>query len=489
MTTSASHSAAGSAPARSSSGRTLAVLGRYLAPLKWWVLALAALLLGATALNLMLPQLLARFVDDARLGAEADLRVLTRLALTYIAFAVGVQLMNAAATYLGARVGWQATNRLRADLTGHLLSLDMAEHKERTPGELIERIDGDVTALSNFFSQFAVRVFGAGLLLLGALVMFWRVNAWTGLGVTLFAALTLWAMNLVRKNGIEPTRRERESSAQLYGYVEERLAGLDDVRSLGAGEHHLRGFLGVQRSFFRNFLASWKARAIVWQLSMGLFAAGYVAILAAAAGLYAAGTISLGTAFLLYSYMSMVEDPIDQLSQQLQDLQKAGASLSRIGELLALRSELVSGTQELPAGAPELTFDRVDFRYSPEGERVLKDVSFTLPAGQTLGLLGRTGSGKTTLTRLVSRLYDPSGGEVRLGNLPTTDIALPNLRERVAVVSQDVQFFRQVCATTSPSLTPACPTRRWPPPSRKWAWTSGWAGWKTASTPRCPPAA
>lgn len=422
--------------------RTLSVLGRYLAPLRWWVLLLAALLLGSTALNLNLPGLLARFVDGARLGTEADLGLLTRLALTYIGFAVAVQLMNAAATYLGARVGWLATNRLRTDLTRHLLSLDMAEHKERTPGELIERIDGDVTALSNFFSQFSVRVFGAALLLLGALVMFWRVNAWIGLGVTLFAAVTLWAMNAVRKYGIEPTRHERENSAQLYSYIEERLAGLDDVRSLGAGPHHLHGFLAVQREFFGSFLASWKARAVVWQLSMGLFALGYIAILASAAWLYAAGSITLGTAFLLYSYMSMVEDPIDQLSQQLQDLQKAGASLGRIGELLALKSGLPSGTQELPAQAPELRFEAVDFRYSPEGERVLKEVDFTLPAGQTLGLLGRTGSGKTTLTRLISRLYDPSGGAVRLDGLNTTDLSLVSLRSRVAVVSQDVQVFQ-----------------------------------------------
>ncbi|RTR25596.1 ABC transporter ATP-binding protein [Deinococcus radiophilus] len=441
MTTSASSPTPAQAPA-GASGRTLRVLGQYLAPLKWWVLGLAALLLTSTALNLQLPQLLAQFVDTAREGSGADLDLLTRLALTYIALAIGVQIMNALATYVGARVGWRATNQLRADLTRHLLSLDMAEHKERTPGELIERIDGDVTALSNFFSQFAVRVFGAGLLLIGALFMFWRVNAWVGLGVTTFALITLWAMNAVRKHGIEPTERERESSAQLYGYVEERLAGLDDVRALGAGQHHLHRFLAVQREYFGNFLASWKARAIVWQLSMGLFAAGYVAILSAAVGLYAAGAITLGTAFLMYQYMSMVEEPIDQLSQQLQDLQKAGASLSRIGELLALESGLPSGTQELPSQAPDLTFDRVDFAYEAGGERVLKDVSFQLPAGQTLGLLGRTGSGKTTLTRLVSRLYDPTGGEVRLGNLSITDIALPSLRERVAVVSQDVQVFQ-----------------------------------------------
>ena len=405
--------------------------------------ALAALLLVGTGLNLLLPQLLSRFVDAAKLGAQADVALLVRLAVTYLVLAVGVQLLGAGATYLGARVGWQATNRLRADLTAHLLSLDMHEHKERTPGELIERIDGDVTALSNFFSQFAVRVFGAALLLTGAVVMFWRTDWRVGAGVTVFVALTLWAMNRVRKGGVEPTQHEREASAKLFGYVEERLAGLDDVRSLGAGEYHLRGFLKVQREFFSRSIFSWRRRAVVWQLSMALFAVGYVALLASAVGLYAAGAITLGTAFALYQYMTMVEEPIDQLTNQLQDLQKAGASVVRVGELLALRSHLPEGTRELPPGPLDLRFDHVSFSYGgAEGTPVLRDVDLTLEAGQTLGLLGRTGSGKTTLTRLVSRLYDPTSGSVRLGGVDTRDVTLASLRSRVAVVTQDVQLFQ-----------------------------------------------
>ncbi|WP_051935470.1 ABC transporter ATP-binding protein [Deinococcus sp. YIM 77859] len=431
-----------SSPPRSG---TLVVLRDYLGPLKWQVVLLAALLLTGTGLNLLLPQLLRRFVDHARLGAGVDVGLLARLAGLYIALAVGVQLLTAGATYVGARVGWTATNRLRADLMRHLLSLDMREHKERTPGEMIERIDGDVTALSNFFSQFAVRVFGAALLLTGAVSMFYLTDWRVGVGITLFVIVTLLAMNRVRKKGVEPTRLERESSARLFGYVEERLAGLDDIRSLGAGEHHLRGFLRVQRQFFERSTFSWRRRSLVWQLSMVLFALGYVGILSAAVSLYAAGAITLGTAFLLYQYMSMVEEPIDQLTQQLQDLQKAGAGLSRVGELLALRSGLAEGTRDLPEGPLDLRFEHVDFSYVPEDPTVrpvLQDVSFYLPAGQTVGLLGRTGSGKTTLTRLVSRLYDPTGGSVRLGGVDTRDVRLASLRSRVAVVTQDVQLFQ-----------------------------------------------
>lgn len=158
----------------------LTVLRDYLGPLWGQVVLLAALLLTGTGLNLLLPQLLRRFVDNAKLGAGADVALLTRLAGLYLVAALLVQLLTAGATYVGARVGWTATNRLRADLMRHLLSLDLREHKERTPGEMIERIDGDVTALSNFFSQFAVRVFGAALLLTGAVVMFYLTDVRVG---------------------------------------------------------------------------------------------------------------------------------------------------------------------------------------------------------------------------------------------------------------------------------------------------------------------
>ena len=425
---------------------TLGVLRVYLGPLKWQVAGLATLLLTGTGLNLLLPQLLRTFVDSAKLGAGADVGLLARLAGFYILLAIGVQLMTAGATYVGARVGWTATNRLRVDLMAHLLSLDMREHKERTPGEMIERIDGDVTALSNFFSQFAVRVFGAALLLLGALFMFFREDWRVGAGVTLFTLVTLVAMNSVRKLGVEPTRLERESSAKLFGFVEERLAGLEDIRSLGAGGHHLNAFLRTQRTFFTRSVRSWQRRSIVWQLSMALFAVGYVGVLSTAVGLYAAGAISLGTAFLLYQYMSLVEEPIDQLTQQLQELQKAGASLFRVGEILALRSAIHGGSAQLPEdGALGLEFENVSFSYSPDEPElrgVLHGVSFSLPAGQTLGLLGRTGSGKTTLTRLVSRLYDATSGSVRLGGMNVQDVDLHGLRRRVAVVTQDVQLFQ-----------------------------------------------
>ena len=153
---------------------TLATLLRYLSPQAGKAALMALLLLAGIGLQLWIPQILRLFIDGALEGqATAQLQ---RLALVFLAVALGHQLLAAGATYLAADVGWTATNRLRGELARHLLGLDMAFHTSRTPGEMIERIDGDITALSNFFSQFSVRVFGGLLLLLGILGLLWLEN-------------------------------------------------------------------------------------------------------------------------------------------------------------------------------------------------------------------------------------------------------------------------------------------------------------------------
>ncbi len=154
----------------------------YLKPQRWSVVLLAALVLGTTVLQLASPQVLRRFVDAAQ--AEAVLEALLVIAVVFIGVAMLTQAVTVAATYTSERIGWHATNTLRADLALHCLQLDMPFHNQHTPGEMIERIDGDVTALANFFSQFVVQIVGNVLLLLGVLgVLFWedwRVGAALG---------------------------------------------------------------------------------------------------------------------------------------------------------------------------------------------------------------------------------------------------------------------------------------------------------------------
>lgn len=419
------------------------LLAKYLAPQRAMAALMAGLLLAAIGLQLLVPQLLRRFIDGALGGAEA--RLLTTLALAFLAAAVLTQVLNAAATYVAAAVGWTATNLVRRDLTRHTLDLDMGFHNARTSGEMIERIDGDVTSLSNFLSQFSVRVFGGLLLLAGILVALWLENRWMGMALSAFVVLEVVVLTLTRRAGVPATKLEREANARLFGFIEERLQGMDDLRANGAGGYTMHRFGDVMRGVYHDTRRAWMLRSIVWLSSYGLFVVGLAVTLGTSIVLVRSGELTVGAAYMVFQYLFMLQNPIEQITQQLQELQKAAAGVGRIGELFATTSALpAGGSARVPDGAIGVRFEDVSFHYldARADQLTLKSVSFDVAPGERLGLLGRTGSGKTTLTRLLFRLYDPTSGRVTLSGVDARAADLAHLRARVGLVTQDVQLFR-----------------------------------------------
>lgn len=412
----------------------------YLRPQWRKSLLLAVLLLSSIALQLLNPQILRAFIDEAVAGASAG--ALTQTALVFLGVALAQQGLAVAATYVGEDVGWTTTNDLRRDLALHCLRLDMAFHNRRTPGEMIERIDGDVTALASFFSQLVIRVFGSALLLGGVLILLFREDWRVGLALAVFAALVVVLLNRWRDVALGALTDEREANAQLYGFVEERLAGLDDVRSAGAGGHVMRRLHAVLRDLYHRTRRAWVMRALLEVGAGTLFALGTVMALSMGAYLFFLGAITLGTVYLFYQYSEMLRAPIEQLTRELQELQKAAAGIVRIRELLGIRSQLPDGPgAPLPPGPLSVELDRVSFGYG-DATPVLDAVSFRVVPGRVLGLIGRTGSGKTTISRLLFRFYDPSTGAVRLGGVDLRDLRIADLRRHVALVTQEVQLFQ-----------------------------------------------
>jgi ATP-binding cassette subfamily B protein len=158
--------------------------------------------------------------------------------------------------------------------------------------------------------------------------------------------------------------------------------------------------------------------------------------------LYRAGALTIGTVYLLIHYSNLLGRPIRELTQQIETLQNIGAATQRLAELRAIEPKIEDGPgAEIPRGPLSLAFQDVSFEYA-EGEPVLQELSFQLKPGTVMGLLGRTGSGKTTMGRLVYRLYDPSAGQILLGGVESRQPTIKGLRERVAIVTQDVQLFQ-----------------------------------------------
>lgn len=415
------------------------LLTSYLWPHRRLAGVLTALLAGSIALQLVNPQILRYFIDTARTGGT--LRALTGAAILFLLVAIATQVISVGETYVAENLGWLATNRLRADLALHCLKLDPSFHGSHTPGALIERIDGDVFALSNFFSRFVVYVLGNVLLLAGVLVLLFRIDWRVGATVTGFSVVSLLVIHSLRGVAERPWRAARQSSAELFGFIEERIAGTEDIRSSGATAYTMRRLYERLRQLLHTQRrAELAGTAIAWATIL-LYVAGTAAALALGAWLFQAGRISIGTVYLIFAYTQMLNQPIEEITRQLSDLQTAAASVARVQELLAMRTVIRDGRGDLiPTGALSVDFEHVSFGYDDEG-LVLHDISLHLQPGQVLGVLGRTGSGKTSLSRLLFRLYDPSEGRVCLGKVDLRDAKLDHLRRRIGMVTQDIQLF------------------------------------------------
>ena len=415
------------------------LLATYLGPQRGRVTLLTALLLSSIALQLLNPQILRRFIDTATTGGSTS--ALTVAAVLFIVVALVQQLVAVGATYFSENVGWTATNALRADLLLHCLRLDQSFHKTRTPGELIERIDGDVTALANFFSQFVIQLVGNFLLLVGVLLLLWGIDWRVGLLLTCFSLVVLVALSRIQSWVMPFWKVARQSGAELYGFVEERLAGAEDIRSSGAQAYTMRRLYERLTAQYRT---EWRARLrgrASWTTMHFLFATATAATYLLGARLFGTGELSIGTIYVVFFYLGLLIRPLTQITRQAEDMQKAGAGIARVEELLAVRSGLAEGAGAgLPDGPLAVDFDGVTFGYGAD-EPVIKGVSLHLASGRVLGVLGRTGSGKTTLTRLLFRLYDPQAGAVRLNGGDIRDLPLAELRRRVGIVTQEVQLF------------------------------------------------
>jgi ABC-type multidrug transport system fused ATPase/permease subunit len=445
------------------------LLTTYLAPQRARMVLLAVLLLAGIGLQLLNPQVMRFFIDTAEAGGPP--RALLLAALVYLAAGLLGRGLTFATSYVGLNVAWKATNALRRDLTRHCLRLDMPFHKAHTPGEMIERVDGDALALGTFFSQMMVKTAGNALLVIAILYLLYLENAAAGLILTAYTALIVAVLAGTQNLGAKRWAAARQAWAEQSGFLEEHIAGSEDIRGVGAEQYVLDKLLGIMRSLTERARGGWMATALGFSITNFLYVVGYGLGLAIGAYLYTRGSVTIGTAFVMVYYIGMLAAPLDEIRDQAKELQQASGSVARIAELFQLQPRVIAGAEaRLPAGALSVVFEDVSFAYDDEGRTTkdeatndgsacslptgrvpeyairntsptLSNVSVTVAPTRVLGVLGRTGSGKTTLTRLLFRLYDPTAGVIRLGGADLRDVGFDDLRGRVGMVTQDVQLF------------------------------------------------
>ncbi|HEY7073303.1 MAG TPA: ABC transporter ATP-binding protein [Acidimicrobiales bacterium] len=423
-------------------GRAARLLAATLRPEARSLAGIVAVLVVSMLLRLALPVLLGVFADDALAGAGVDR--LTRLAVAYTLAALACNGLDLVVVWRSAHVSWRAGNRLREQLAAHALRLEQAWHGRHSPGQLIERIDGDVEAMGRFFAGIAVHIVGNLVLVVGMVVVATLIDPLTGLVLAVTAVGSAAVMIRLRVAAVAAREAEREINAQLYGDLEERLGGLEDIRANGGGDyavHRLHGHSARWWRAARHASVRGDGAQAMAALVLGV---GTAAVLATGVVLQLRGVITVGAVLTLYRYADMLRLPLERIAEQLKEFQKAMAGARRASTMLATAPAIADGPLDgsaLAPGALAVDFDAVSFSYDGR-TAALAGVDLHLAPGTQLGVVGRTGSGKTTLGRLLARFRDASDGTVRVGGVDVRDLKLDALRDRVAVVTQDVELFR-----------------------------------------------
>ena len=432
------------------------MLGAYLWPFRNQVSVIAILVTVSSAIQVLLPRLIGAVIDSASLGRPLSDHYF--LAAMFVSGGVAVQVLGVTEAYLAADLGQRATNSVRADVTRHLLTLDREFFASNSPGMLIERVDGDTTLLSGLFGRLAVEVAQGVLILAGVLVMTASISPLIT-ALVVIVLLVTWATLRAGHSRASPVRIARQaSSADLFGFIEERIAGIDDTRTGGA--------VGYAQARLETYLNRWfrtTFQSVAWNgfsgatITIAVGAMLAVVFIIGGFGLVD-GNLSPGHLVALVAWVDILRRPVESFGRQAQELGQAAAGASRLAELLAIRSSRASATNpttglidgqsaiwDAEGGPLGISLENVTFTYENGEQAAVSNLTFELPPGAFLAVVGHTGSGKTTLGRLIAREVESVGGSVRIGTgdawIDIANVPEVQLRRMVAVVNQDVALF------------------------------------------------
>lgn len=395
----------------------------------------------ATSLPIVASLLLARFVSLVVDGAP--LATVAPYGLGYAATGLVSASFAVLVTWRSTELAWRVTNELRNELVSHVLEADLSFHRDRTPGELLTRCDADVTSLTTFLASVVARVVGIALLAATSTVVLAVIEPRLAIVLAIGYTFLAWTMWRVKDLSATAVVAERTIDAEMNSVAEQYLSGADDVASLGAGAYAIRRFGDTAGRLVDAAGRRGRDEMRVQASIKSVIAAVMVAVLVVGGLGLRGGWVDVAGVVLAFRLVQIVREPVEHLTWRLQEAQGVAGAARRILDLVDERRAVVSGSASLPDGPLDVEFDRVGLVYDDSigAAAALEGLELRLDAGSVLGLVGRTGSGKTSVARLLLRLVEATSGRVLVGGVDLTTLDDDRFRERVMAIPQDVQLF------------------------------------------------
>ena len=448
-----------------------------------FVTTLFLALMGAAG-RVVTPILVQQAIDRGLSPSGVSVDTVVRLGLVALFVICLATWAQRTAVYRLGRRSEEALYGLRVRLFEHIHRLSIADHSEERKGALVARVTSDVETLAQFFQWGGLAWLLDGTLMLLVAGVMLAYDWVLALVAFVVAAPLAFVLQRVQRHLVKAYDASREKNAAVMTQISEVVAGAETLRAYRAGPRYARRVKATSHERSKSFIRAGTIGAFLFPSGevFGVFTVSAVVVSGLLRGPDSGLTAGAMVGFLFLTYRFL--EPIAEFTEVLDQTQTAVAGMRRVLGVL----EIPIGPPEpevpmrLPEGGLAVTVDRVDFSYRSRGDvdepPVLVDVNVHIPAGQQVAVVGETGSGKTTLGRLVARLADPVAGSVLIGGVPLTRVSNADLRSRLTVVPQEPFLFEAPSPPTCCSPDPTCNA---PTSSRQWPSSTS----ATGST-RCP---
>ena len=390
--------------------------------------------------ELVVPLIIARLVDEGlRLHAQP---VVIRCALLLGLMAVLGLAASVTAQYFAARAAIGFSSRLRHTVFSHIQFLSWPDLDRLGSSTLITRLTGDINQVQTGLNLGLRLLLRSPFVVFGAMLMAWTIDAKSAL-IFLGVIILLFGIVFGILLGAMPMQKKvRGGLDDVTAATRENLSGVRVIRAFVQEENQTARFGKLNRLLTNMQLKTGRVTALMNPLTFLVLNAAVILLIHTGALRVDSGTLSQGQLIALYNYMSQILVELVKLANLIVTLTKSGACARRVSDILSVTSAQPDGTVHLPEAPGEIVFEDVSVRYSASGDPSLEHISFTARPGETVGVIGGTGSGKTTLVNLIPRFYDVSGGAVRFRGRDVRDYTLASLRGAVGVVPQHASLFR-----------------------------------------------
>ena len=359
------------------------------------------------------------------------------IALILIGCALFTAIFTYGRVYLNTLANQIFMRRTRDKLFSHLQRLPLRWHIQHRTGDIIQRCTSDADTISNFVSGQLISLFRIVLLMVFSLIFMFTMNVKLALIAAAFIPLIIGYSLFFHTRAKKYFKKCDEEEGVLSTIAQENFTGVRVVRAFGR-ERYERDRFEKQNTYYTGlWTKTLRFLAAFWSSSDCLATLQGLSIVIAGTVFCVRGSLSTGDLLAFIMYNTMLMGPVRQLGRIISNMSKAGVSLGRIGEILNGVEEEYGERQPLSG---DIEFRNVSFEYE-EGKPVLKDVSFSIPEGSVFGILGGTGSGKSTLTYLLDGLYAPTNGEIYIGGKPISEISPATLRSNIGLMLQEGYIY------------------------------------------------